>query len=173
MILRPLTMEDRPEAVKAHRELALDHFDFLLDSLGKYDEMGDWAAYLDRLDSVRRGENVPDGWVPSTFLVAEVDGRIIGRVSIRHELNAYLEMRAGHIGYGIRPEFRGRGYATQILLRALQLVRDLGVQRVLVTCNDSNVVSSKVIEKCGGVLENIIDADDGERVRRYWFAAPE
>lgn len=172
MILRLLTEEDRLEAIAAHRELALDNFDFLLDSLGKYDENGDWLAYLERLDSVRRGENVPDGWVPSTFLVAEIDGRIIGRVSIRHELNDYLERRAGHIGYGIRPEFRGRGYATEILVRALEIVRGLGVQRVLVTCNDSNTASSKVIEKCGGVLENIIDTDDGERVRRYWIAPP-
>lgn len=169
MILRPLTTEDRTEAVQAHRELALDDFDFLLDSLGKYDESEDWTAYLDRLDSLRRGENIPDGWVSSTFLVAEVEGHIVGRVSIRHELNAYLEERGGHIGYGIRPEFRGRGYATEILLGALRIVRDLGVHQVLVTCNDSNTASSIVIEKCGGVLENIIDGDDGERVRRYWF----
>ncbi len=117
MILRELTTEDRSEAIAAHRELALDHFDFLLDSLGKYDENEDWSAFMERLDSLKRGENVPEGWVPSTFLVAEVGGQIIGRVSIRHELNAYLEWRAGHIGFGIRPEFRGRGYATQILQR--------------------------------------------------------
>jgi predicted acetyltransferase len=172
MILRPLAPGDRFEALQAHRELALDDFDFLLDSLGKYDEDGEWTAYLDRLDSVRRGENVPMGWVPSTFLVAEVDGRIIGRVSIRHELNDYLEMRAGHIGYGIRPEFRGRGYATEILLRALEIVRELGVREVLVTCGDSNIASSAVIERCGGVLENKIDTEEGEKVRRYWFVAP-
>jgi predicted acetyltransferase len=169
MILRPLTPEDRTEAVQAHTELALDNFDFLLDSFGKYEENGDWPAYLDRLDLNRRGEDVPVGRVPSTFLVAEVDGRIIGRVSIRHELNAYLEERGGHIGYGIRPEYRGRGYATEILSMALLIMQDLGVQKVLVTCNDSNAVSGHVIEKCGGVLENIIEADDGERVRRYWF----
>lgn len=169
MILRPLTEADKLEAIAAHRELALDDFDFLLDSLGKYEEGGDWSAYLARLDASRRGEGVPVGWVPSTFLVAEVDGQIIGRVSIRHELNAFLEERGGHIGYGIRPEFRGRGYATKILVEALQIVRGLGVQRVLVTCSDNNAASRKVIEKCGGVLENIIDTEGGERVRRYWL----
>jgi predicted acetyltransferase len=173
MILRPLAPEDRFEAVQAHRELALDNFDFLLDSSGKFDENGEWAAYLDRLDSVRHGKNVPDGWVPSTFLIAVVEGRIIGRVSIRHELNDYLEMRGGHIGYGIRPEFRGRGYASEILLRALKIVRGLGVREVLVTCNDSNTASSVVIERCGGVLENIINTEDDEKVRRYWFVAPD
>lgn len=170
MILRPLNEGDYLEAIQAHKELALDHFDFLLGYFGEHYENEDWSAYLEHLDSMSRGVNVPDAWVPATFLVAEIDGQIIGRVSIRHELNDFLEYRAGHIGYGIRPEFRGRGYATEILVRALQIVRDLGVQRVLVTCNDSNTAPSKVIEKCGGVLENIIETDDGEMVRRYWIA---
>lgn len=169
MILRALTEEDRDEAIQAHRELALDNFDFLLDSLGKFNENEDWSAYVARLESVRRGEDIPEGWVPSTFLVAEVDSRIIGRVSIRHELNDYLMKRAGHIGYGIRPGFRGRGYATKILADSLEIARKLGVKKILVTCNDDNIASSKVIEKCGGILENIIETDDGERVRRYWI----
>ncbi len=173
MILRPLVLADKFEAVQAHKELAFDNFDFLLDSLGKYDETGEWTAYLDRLESLRRGEQVPDGWVPSTFLVAEVDGRIIGRVSIRHELNDYLLMRAGHIGYGVRPQFRGRGYAKEILLMALEIVRGLGVRDVLVTCSESNVASSNVIESSGGVLENMIVTEDGERVRRYWIVVPD
>ena len=84
-------------------------------------------------------------------------------------MNDYLEKRGGHIGYGIRPEFRGRGYATKILADSLELLRAMGVGKVLVTCDDSNLASAKVIEKCGGVLENIIETEDGERVRRYWL----
>ena len=169
MILRLLTLADQDEAVQVHRELALDDFDFLLDALGKYDENTDWAEYLARVESIRLGEDVPEGWVPATFLVAEVDGRIVGRSSIRHRLNDYLEKRAGHIGYGIRPEFRGRGYATEILRMSLDIARELGIEKLLVTCNDTNVASAKVIEKCGGILEDIIELDDGERVRRYWI----
>ena len=169
MILRPLNLDDKAEAVQAHREMALDGFDFLLDSMGSYDETGPWEAYLERLSSLQNGENVPASWVSSTFLVAEVDGQIVGRVSIRHQLNEFLETRGGHIGYGVRPAFRGRGHATEILRRALKIARDLGVHRVLVTCNDVNVASGKVIERAGGVLENIFQEDD-EKIRRYWIA---
>ena len=168
MILRPLNVDDKAEAVEAHHEMASDGFDFLLDSMGSYDETGPWEAYLGRLASLQNGENVPASWVPSTFLVAEVDGQIVGRVSIRHQLNEYLETRGGHIGYGVRPAFRGRGYATEILDSALKIVRELGVNRVLVTCDDANIASSKVIERAGGVLENVLQ-DGDEKIRRYWI----
>jgi predicted acetyltransferase len=112
-------------------------------------------------------------WDQLTILSKMLIGQIVGRVSIRHELNAFLTERGGHIGYGVRPEFRGRGYATAILLEALGIIHNLGVQRVLVTCDDANIASSRVIEKCGGVLENIIEIDGGEPLRRYWIAPPQ
>lgn len=169
MILRALTEADKEEALASHEELALDNFHFLLGYFGTYDATEDWSGFLRHLDSSKNGENVSEGWVPATFLVAEVDGRIIGRVSIRHELNGFLENFGGHIGYGVRAQYRGQGYATQILRQALTIIRELGVQRVLITCSDSNVASSRVIEKCGGALENIVVNDEGERLRRYWI----
>lgn len=172
MILRPLTEDDKRGALQAHKELALDNFDFLLGYFGKYDENDDWSGFLKHLGEMHRGENVPEEWVPASFLVAEIDDQIIGRVSLRHSLNDFLELRGGHIGYGIRPAFRGRGYATEILQRSLHIVLDMGVERVLVTCDDTNIGSSRVIEKCGGVLENIIEVDDGVKLRRYWIDTP-
>ena len=86
MILRRLQMSDREHALQPQREMASDGFDFLLDSMGTYSEEESWEAYLARLSSIERGENVPFDWVPSTLLVAEVDSQIVGRVSIRHEL---------------------------------------------------------------------------------------
>ena len=168
MILRPLNVDDKAEAVQAHNEMARDGFDFLLDTIGPFDETGSWKAYLGRLASLQNGENVPASWVPATFLIAEVDGQIVGRVSIRHQLNEYLETRGGHIGYGVRPTYRGRGHATEILQNALKIARELGINRVLVTCSDANVASVKVTEKAGGVLENILEEGD-EKIRRYWI----
>jgi len=107
--------------------------------------------------------------VPATFLVAEVGGQVVGRVSIRHELNAYLAEVGGHIGYGVRPGFRRRGYATGILRQSLAVAASVGLERVLVTCDSDNVGSATVIENCGGVLEKIVPSRDGSvPKRRYW-----
>ena len=62
-----------------------------------------WATYVRRLDEMRRGSNLPPDRVPATFLVAEVNGMLVGRVSIRHELNDFLADFGGHIGYGVGP----------------------------------------------------------------------
>lgn len=111
LLLRPLAPADEPVARRAHAELAEDDFELLLDL--REGEL--WADYLARLESLRWGENVPDDRVPAAFLVAEVDGELVGRVSVRYALNDYLARIGGHIGFGIRPGSRRRGYATGVL----------------------------------------------------------
>lgn len=109
--------------------------------------------------------------MPATFLVAEVDGRLVGRVSVRQELNVWLAQVCGHIGYGVRPGFRGRGYAKEILRQALLVARGAGVTRALVTCDEGNVASAATIEACGGQFERLVDGDgDNPAKRRYWIA---
>ena len=79
----------------------------------------------------------------------------------------------GHIGYAVRPAFRRRGFATEILRQSLEITESLGIRRVLVTCNAVNVASARVIERCGGVLESIVPGEDGSMPkRRYWFEHP-
>jgi uncharacterized protein len=164
MLLRPLGFSDEEQARQAHGELAQDAFDFLLDL-----ERGEpWPAYVARLDNLRLGLDVPKGWVPATFLVAEVDGQVIGRVSIRHHLNPYLADVAGHIGVGVRPGFRRRGYATAILRQSLSVAAATGLARVLVTCDANNVGAINAIEDCGGVLENVAAARGPVRKCRFW-----
>ncbi len=163
--LRPLGDGDEGEALAAHAELAHDDFVFLL-----FREPDDpWSSYVAQLERHREGTELPDGMVPATFLVAEVDGELVGRVSIRHELNDWLRRIGGHIGYCVRPAHRRRGYATEILRQSLVVARAVGVERVLVTCDDANIASARTIERCGGVLENIVDGA-GSPKRRYWIA---
>jgi predicted acetyltransferase len=131
-------------------------------------EPGSWADYLNRLARGRRGD--PEaGLVPSVFLVAVVDDMIVGRTSIRCALNDYLAREGGHIGYGVLPDYRRRGYGTETLSQSLVIIRAEGVDRVLVTCDHDNIGSAAVIERCGGVLEAVTARSDGTPLRRYWI----
>ncbi len=157
-------MSDEAEALAGDQELALEDWGFLLN----YEPDMPWSEYLEILDDQRLGRNLPLGKVPATFLIAEHDGQLIGRSSIRHALNDFLFNVGGHIGYGVRPTFRRRGFATEILRQSLELISELGVTEVLVTCDDDNVGSYKVIESQGGVLENRVEFE-GSLKRRYWI----
>ena len=86
MLLRPVGVSDQEQALQAHGELVQDGFDFLLD----LEQGAAWPVYCGRLERQRLGVDLPEGRVPATFLVAEAEGQIVGRVSIRHELNAHL-----------------------------------------------------------------------------------
>jgi predicted acetyltransferase len=164
MILRPLGLSDEVQALQGHAELAKENWEYLL---GYKNEMS-WPEYLEILDDESKGINLKEGRVPATFLIAEHDGSLIGRTSIRHELNDFLFNFGGHIGYGVRPSYRRRGFATKILSRSLSYIHGLGVTKVLVTCDEDNVGSMKVIESQGGVLENTVEFE-GIMRRRYWI----
>ena len=168
MLLRLPRLDEEDEFLRAHRATTPDVPNFL-----HYHAEGmSLARYLTVLNERARGVDLPPGHVPSTFLFGFDADRIVGRVSIRHELNPYLLRVGGHIGYTVVPEFRRRGYATAMLRLALEFARDtLGLDRVLVTCDDDNVGSIRTIEKNGGVLEDVVTGDDlAKPKRRYWIA---
>ena len=130
----------------------------------------DFDAYLAGVEAGRRREGLPEGWVPRTEFWLEEDGRIIGCVRLRFELTPELENEGGHIGYDIRPSMRRRGYGTVMLRLALAEARAIGIERVLVTCDDDNVGSIAVIERNGGTLVGQgLSKKSGKIVRRYWI----
>jgi predicted acetyltransferase len=163
--LRPLRADDEAAARAAHTELERDGFPFLL---GRHSGEP-WPAYVERLRRHRCGLDLAADRVPATFLVAVVGEDIVGRTSIRHELNDYLRELGGHIGYGVRPAHRRRGYAGEILRQSLVIARAEGVGRVLVTCDEGNVASARAIERAGGVLEDVRPDPGGPAKRRYWI----
>ena len=130
----------------------------------------DFAQMVKWLQDNERGENIPEGWVPdSTYWLVADERRIVGAVNIRHALTERLFNAGGHIGYGIRPSERGKGYATELLRLALEKTRELGLTDILVVCDESNLASEKVIQKNGGVPDTPFVEEDGNVVKRYWI----
>jgi predicted acetyltransferase len=131
---------------------------------GRWADLPEFASYVRWLRADAREESPgPDGHVPATTLWWVDDEVYLGRLTIRHRLTPHLMNVGGHIGYDVRPSARQRGHATAMLAAALPVARGLGIDRVLVTCDDDNIASRKVIEANGGVLED----QRGDKLR-YW-----
>ncbi|HPH95182.1 MAG TPA: GNAT family N-acetyltransferase [Anaerolineaceae bacterium] len=131
----------------------------------------DFAAFLLDTEKQSQGVDLPPELVPSTtYWLVTPEGVVIGRSSLRHYLNPALELRGGHIGYAIRPSMRRQGHGTRILALTLEKARELGLTRVLVTCDTSNIASARIIEHNGGILENFTTSpSDGVQISRYWI----
>lgn len=136
-----------------------------------------WAAhlgdltfdqYLVRLEQFSKGINMPDDKVPATTLFYLEDGEIIGAIDIRHRLNDHLLQSGGHIGYGIIPPKRKQGYATEMLREGLKFAKSIGLDKVLVVCDEVNLASERTILKCGGILEDTRQGKN-EIVKRFWI----
>lgn len=169
MIFRELRLEDAAEAERL--QSVFEEEGLIKFLLADYVPGEDFAGYLRRVESYKFEETVPEGKVPSTFLVVEVDGKIAGRISIRHSLNDWLAFVGGHIGYGIVPEFRGQGVATTLLKYGVDFLANRGVEQVFISCKATNEASRRVIEKCGGVFAGIVQ-DPTENMadyRTYWI----
>lgn len=127
--------------------------------------------HLKILDDEIKGLNLEPHRVPGTMLYAFLEGKIVGRCNIRHELNEHLKIFGGHIGYSVATPYRNRGIASEILKQSLEYCRNkLKLEKVLLTCNNENIGSNKTIEKNGGILENTIyNKDKDIYTRRYWI----
>lgn len=133
---------------------------------GRWADPAEFARYLSELeDEAREQSPHPDGHVPQTTLWWVSGTEYLGRIDIRHRLTASLREIGGHIGYDIRPSARQRGHATAMLAAALPVARSLGIDQALLTCDEDNIASRKVIEANGGVLED----KSGGKVR-YWLS---
>jgi|GEM_PF-157516 len=134
-------------------------------------ELGDdFAASVRQLEQESRGEGMPDWFVPQHTCWLVRAGRLLGEIRLRQWLTPPLENFGGHIGYVIRPSEWGKGYGTRMLALALEKARALGLPRVLLTCDDENIASARVIEKNGGVLDSRgVSPIDGKPTRRYWI----
>ena len=119
----------------------------------------EFGAYVQRRKGWSQGEGLPEGYVPDTVYVLENDdGDYVGLVNLRHRLNDALRQGAGHIGYGIRKEYRGRGYATAALALALKEAwKIVPEEEIYLSVHKDNPASLKVQLRNGAR----VDHEDG------------
>lgn len=133
----------------------------------------DGMKYEDWLKRVNNESNgiLEEDRVPASFYFLMNDGRIIGSISIRHNLNnEFLKRYGGHIGYNVRPSERGKGYGTEMLYLALFKCKELGLSDVMITCKKDNIASAKVIEANGGKLyDEVYISEEDDIFKIYWI----
>ena len=134
------------------------------------DRFSSIEIWLEELKKRSCEDTVPKGLVPSsTYLgVREKDNYIVGMIDIRHYLNEYLTQVGGNIGYSVRKTERNKGYAKQMLKLALEKCRDLKMKKVLITCDEDNIASEKVILSANAKFEDI-RSFDGKNKKRFWI----
>jgi predicted acetyltransferase len=127
--------------------------------------------YIQRTSDHSEGKNLPDYWMQATTFWLIDNEEFVGHANLRHVLVDWSEKIGGHIGYAIRASARGKGYGMKILELVLPEARRIGLSRALLTCDDANGASIRIIEKNGGQFQDVSDVK-GKMTRRYWIDIP-
>jgi predicted acetyltransferase len=132
----------------------------------------DFPALLERLNNFAIGVNIPEGFVPSSTFWLVHRGDLIGVSSLRHHLNEGIRNCGGHIGLGVRPSFRGRGFGNLLMALTIQEARNRGIGEIHIHCHKDNEASARMIINIGGLLESEIEhGEPAAVVQRYVVAA--
>ncbi len=143
-----------------------------MDGCGSMRRTDDPMEYIEKCALEENPETCPDSLVPATqfMLVRKADNKVLGFLQVRHEFNDYLSKYGGHIGYSVRPSERRKGYAKVMLKMALPFCREIGLDKVLITCMDGNIGSEKTILANGGVFESTVhEPNENKDLKRFWI----
>ena len=169
LFLKFPTPEDK-DAVMEYKEEFLSSGQAMA-GVGALDKLDTFEEWLEKIQNDIDPNTCGEGRVPSTLYLSyrKEDNKLIGMIQIRHELNDYLLQFGGHIGDGIRPSERRKGYATEMIRLALIECKKIGISKVLMVCDKSNIGSSKSIINNGGILENEFLDEKGNMQQRFWI----
>lgn len=159
------------QEIAAYRQEFLDA-DSSMDGCGSLRQHANPQDWLETNAQMENGDTVPENRVAATqyVLLQLPERKILGMIQVRHYFNNYLRQFGGHIGYSVRPSERQKGYATRMLRECLPLCRELGLEKVMITCIDSNKGSRRTILANGGIYESTVyEPDEKVNLERYWI----
>ena len=160
------------DEIKAYRQSFIDAGDSM-DGAGALRRYEDPYEYIKFCETCENPETVSENWVQTTqfFLMREDDQKILGMIQVRHYFNEMLEKFGGHIGYSIRPDERKKGYGKIQLEMVLPFCKEIGLDKVLITCGIENIGSEKIIRGNGGEYENTVcDTSRDRYLKRFWIS---
>lgn len=160
--LKELSLNDSKDIYEMIQEIGPGENGF--GNSGYHVEYNSFSDYLLKHHKISNGIDLHSEYVPQTMFWFYVNHRPVGIGKLRHYLNDALMKKGGHIGYAIRPSERGKGYGNLILKELLKKAKEIGVEKALLTVDEKNIYSRRVIENNNGVLENIV-----EDSCRYWI----
>ena len=176
MELREVTKQDEEKIIEMYEEYMISE---LIPGIDRFEGIRDFEKletlsfndWIDDLEKNKYEENLPELYSTHTLYLAINDNnKIVGAIGIRWKQVPVLMTFGGLIGYSIRPSQRGKGYASEMLKLALDKFKNTNIENILITCKDFNIASKKVIERNGGIFENIYsNDDDGYTYLRYWI----
>lgn len=143
-----------------------------MDGCGSLRRMEDPLEWLEKVKMMSKPETCGERHVPSTQFVCirKSDNKLVGMIQLRHCLNDYLREYAGHIGYSVRPSERRKGYAKYMLKDCLAYAKETGLDRVMISCTDTNEASRKTILAFGGKYEStVFEPEEKINLERYWI----
>ena len=176
MKLKEVEITDKEQVLEMYNEymnssvsFGIDRFEGIRD-FEKLEKIS-FKEWIVDLEKNKAEKNLPEEYSPHTlYLAINDDEELVGAIGIRWKEVPVLMTFGGLIGYSIRPNQRGKGYASEMLKLALDKFKNTNIDKVLITCKDFNIASKKVIEKNGGVFESVyINDEDGFNYLRYWI----
>ena len=164
--------EEYKEQIEEYLKEHFEAGEYELAGDGGLDRIKSFDDWLVKIKNDLLKETIQENRMPATLFlgVRKSDNKVIGTIQIRHRLNESLLKNGGHIGDGVRPSERRKGYATEMIRLALEECKKIGIDRVLMVCYKDNIGSRKSIINNGGILENELPAEDGKIDQRYWIS---
>ena len=160
------------EQIVQYRKEFLDNGDSM-DGCGSLRTLENPYKFIEKCKKCEDINTLPDGKVVATqfLFIRKNDNKVLGMIQVRHYFNDYLSKFGGHIGYSVRPSERKKGYAKEMLNRALEFCREINLEKVLITCIDTNIGSEKTILANGGTYESTIyEPNECINLKRYWIS---